>query len=183
MRASRRCVDAALVCVVSATSSFAQSFVDVQAAAEAGDFSRARDTATRIVDLGERARSLVWIDYGARDYASAVAEARTGLAATPSDPWLAERAVAAALALRDGRAATRGLDDFERVIARATPDTAELADWRATASDYRARARELTVLEDAADVALNRSRWTVIVLLVAASVSGWLCLRGGEQRP
>jgi hypothetical protein len=103
-RAAKWLRNACLAAAVFAGLARAQSFHDVQACVERGDFTAAREAAEGLADPLERARALVWVDYGARDWVGALREARLGSDRFPHDAWLAERAAAAALSLQIGRA-------------------------------------------------------------------------------
>ncbi|MCC6406385.1 MAG: hypothetical protein IT453_04400 [Planctomycetes bacterium] len=179
MRGWRRCTSAGVLATLAATPAVAQTFDDVRAAVEAGDYAAGRTLAERIADPIERARVTVWVDYGARDYVGAALAARAGLALAPQDAWLAERAAAAALSYRDPVAAANALDALDRGLA-ALPESERDA-WKSSADAYRRTANELAARATAGIDANLRARATVLALLGAAVLAvAWGLRRVGS---
>lgn len=160
----------------------AQSFADVQATAGSGDYAAARELARSLADPAERARALVWLDYGARDYEGAWREAVAGLAITPGDTWLAERRAAAALASRSGSHAAAAVEDLSKLVHSLPADDPTRVDLAAVVANYRTLADELVRAANAGRTARERARWTALGVLASAVVLvGW-ALRAPGQR-
>jgi predicted Zn-dependent protease len=158
----------AALCVAAASPARAlqtggDTLADIQRAAAEGEFARAMDIVRAESDPLTALRAEVWVEYRARDFEGACAAAERGLALLPGDLWLAERATASALWMRNPELATRCLtrfskslisaepaqrEAFEGAMSRASAATAELvaSDGHARAAKSRARACALSVL-------------------------------------
>ncbi|MCK6446240.1 MAG: hypothetical protein L6Q99_07605 [Planctomycetes bacterium] len=160
----------------------AQSFADVRTSVAAGDYRAARELALSLADPLERARALVWVDYGARDYDGAWREAGGGLASAPRDPWLAERRAAAALAGRSGVRAAEAVEELAALVRELPADDPTRADLEANVETYRGLADALVRTATAGAAARDRARWTALGLLAGAVLLvGW-ALRAPRQR-
>lgn len=171
-----------LALLVTAAPVSAQSFADVQAKVAAGDYREARVLASSLTHPLERARALVWVDYGARDYDGAWREACVGLATAPTDPWLAERRAAAALAARSGAQAMEAVEALGALVHALPADDPARQSLEPNVQSYRALAEELVRAANAGDAARQRARWTALAWLAGAVlVVGW-ALRTPRQR-
>lgn len=137
--------------------------LEVQSAAERGEFATAHERALAESDPLTRSRALVWLHYRARDFVAARSAAETGLALAPQDLWLAERALASALWLRDPWAASRSLERLQALLGAAPEESA--APFRASLEEARASVARLRSDTEAARGARNRSVGVAGVLL------------------
>lgn len=137
--------------------------LEVQSAAERGEFAAAQERALAEPDPLTRSRALVWLHYRARDFVAARSAAETGLALAPQDLWLAERALASALWLRDPQGASRSLGRLEALLGAAPEERA--APFRGGLEEARASVARLRSDTEAARGARHRSVGVAGVLL------------------
>lgn len=145
---------------------------EVQRAASDGDFARGLGLARAASDPLTALRAEVWLMYRAREFDAAYAAAERGLNLAPDDLWLAERACASALWLRDPTRAQAALGRFTAIANAAKPG------WGEAFGDPLTQARvataELVAGSDRARAAKLRARsCSLAILAVVLMLLAW----------
>ncbi|HTF87912.1 MAG TPA: hypothetical protein VK843_05850 [Planctomycetota bacterium] len=148
----------------------ADTLAEVQKAAEAGEFAQALQLARADLDPLAANRAEVWLLYRARDFEGVREAAERGLELAPGDVWLAERATAAALWLRDPALAEKSLSRFGEVHAAADPAVREtfaepLAQARVLTADLNANSARARAAETRARICAFAILGAVLALL------------------
>lgn len=141
-------------------------------------FEEALALADESPDALARARARAEVFYRGRDPASALREARAGLALAPGDPALLFRALGAALWLADGARALALAEQLEAALEAARLGAEERRAWDEACAPLFASARDLVGAEDARERAVARARATALGMLgLCAAAFGALLAR------
>ena len=95
------CAGLAMATLTDAARAQVDTLAEVQEAAAVGDYARGLSLARADADPLTALRAEIWLLYRARDFEGAYDAAERALKLEPTDVWLAERACAAALWLRE----------------------------------------------------------------------------------
>jgi hypothetical protein len=145
-------------------------FERVQALLAERRFEEARAALPEIPEQELRARAETDLWYFARDFGAAAASADAGLAHAPEDLYLWNRALGAALWMRDGEGAARCAARMGEVLAAAELDAETRAWWLSTHAELSGQAEALV------SSGAQRARCVTRARAVALSALGVLML-------